>query len=114
MGYSARSCEAIHELVTCWVNTSHWNSGCLRGVGQAWKSDDNEFDRLLFHGAVGVCCDASRGLITPQPMRVSGSRPCTARSKARGTSGTRSGKLSLIGAGGVPDVSVVGQTMIAP
>ena len=42
------------------------------------------------------------GRITAQPMRRSGSRPCTGRSNARGTSGTRSGKRSLIAAGGVP------------
>src|SRR5712691_474791 len=60
--------------------------------------------------AAGCAC----GLITPQPMRNSGRRPCTPRSKARGTSGTRSGKRSLISAGGVPAVSAVGQTTIAP
>src|SRR5262249_7258553 len=52
--------------------------------------------------------------LPPQPMRNSGRRPCTSRSKARGTSGTRSGKRSLISAGGVPAVSAVGQTTIAP
>ena len=52
--------------------------------------------------------------MTAQPMRTSGSRPCTERSKARGTSGTRSGKRSLSAAGTVPAVSLVGQTTIAP
>jgi hypothetical protein len=32
------------------------------------------------------------GLITPQPTRNGDMRPCTGRSKLRGTSGTRSGK----------------------
>ena len=54
------------------------------------------------------------GRISPQPMRMSGSRPCIERSKARGTSGTRSGKRSLISGGGAPAVSVVGHTTIAP
>ena len=45
------------------------------------------------------------GLITPQPIRNIGSRPCTGRSKARGTSGTRSGKYALMSGGGVGVVS---------
>jgi hypothetical protein len=63
--------------------------------------------------AAGLVLSAC-GLIKPQPMRMSGSRPCTERSNARGTSGTRSGKRSLMPGGGAPAVSVVGQTTIAP
>src|SRR5207302_9674550 len=54
------------------------------------------------------------GRIIAQPMRNSGRRPCTGRSNARGTSETIAGKRAFISGGGVPDVSVVGQTMIAP
>ncbi len=63
----------------------------------------------------GVSGGAACGLISAQPMRSTGSRPVTGRSKARGgTSGTRSGNRSLMSGGGVPAVSVVGQTTIAP
>src|SRR6266480_575926 len=54
------------------------------------------------------------GRIIAQPIRITGSLPCTGRANARGSSGTRSGKRSLITAGGVPAVSVVGHTTIAP
>ena len=52
--------------------------------------------------------------MTAQPIRRRGKRPCTRRSKARGTSGTRPGNLSFSPAGGVPAVSVVGHARTAP
>src|SRR5215213_9783542 len=54
------------------------------------------------------------GRITAQPMRSSGSRPCTERSKDRGTSATRSGKRALSHGGGVPAASIAVQVTTAP
>ena len=61
-----------------------------------------------------TAASALRRRIIAQPMRSSGSRPCTERSNERGTSGTRSGKRSLIAGGGVPAVSVAVHSTIAP
>ena len=58
-----------------------------------WIFRGKAHESAAYHKWFRHCAGATLpGLITPHPIRNNGMRPRTGRSKARGTSGTRSGK----------------------